>query len=102
MPLVTILGLVYFRDSLTVVVLGRTWICDQRGVYDVATLNQQTIVRKRSIDCDQYLQAELMFFEELSIPKKGPLIGQVLQAHIKPCEFAKHRRVVQFFFQHEG
>jgi hypothetical protein len=56
-------------------------------------------VRKRGIECGKYLQGELVFFEEVSKPKNGALIGQVVLAHIERGEFAKHRLVVQRFFQ---
>jgi hypothetical protein len=102
-PLVVLLAGVHFRVAGFIVVLGGTGSCYERGVHHGAGLEQQTALDQQVIDGGQDLFGQLMFFQPMTEPQDGALVGHArelwelgkfpVQRHIKERVF--HARVRQ-------
>jgi hypothetical protein len=56
----------HLRVALAGAVLGRTGRGNQRGIDHRTDLEQQALVDQRGVDRRQYLDAELVFFEQVT------------------------------------
>jgi hypothetical protein len=96
-PLVALLGLMHLRVALAGAVLGRTGRGNQRGIDHRTALEQQALGRQRGVDRPQYVDAELVSFEQVTKPQDAHAIRKALGAR-EASEVAVQRRLEQGFF----
>ena len=96
-PLVALLHLVHLRVTLASGVLGRAGCRNQGGVDSCAALEQQALGGQRAVDSSQYLNAELVLFEQVAKAQNAHAIRNALGAG-EAREVAVQRRLEQSLF----
>jgi hypothetical protein len=102
-PLVSLLGLVHFGAAFAAAVLGRAGRSDQGGIDGCAVLEQQALGGQRAVARGQYLNAELVLFEQVARTggfakaQDAHPIWNALGAQ-ETCKVALQRRLEQSIF----
>ena len=98
MPIVTLLRLVHFRVTRAVLVLGRRWCRDQRGVNDGALAHGQAFAGKVRFDLIEHAAGQVVLFEQAAKLEQRRCVGRRLVGKVDADEIAYRTDVVNRVF----
>ena len=97
-PLVAFLGLVHLWVRLTRVVLGGAGSCDQSGINNSSSFEQQAPLDQLGVNGGEHLKSQVVGFKQVTESENGALIRQARGARIELGELTKQGHIVQGLF----